>query len=128
MKLKLILIFGIVSFAIFALMNISCNKNERSISDRPLANEPSMGGKSAKDQKEACTVASFIQKGCVTADVDQKILKIYCKGGALSSHIHIYGITKHSNQDIIVKMVESEFRKQGWKRIYLLFLEKENFI
>jgi len=103
-------------------------KNVSTISDRPLADEPSMGAKNAQDQKGACGVASFITKGYIAAQTDEPILKLYCKGGTRSYHIHIYGITKHDNQDIIVKLVETDFHKRGWKPVYLLFLERENFV
>ncbi|PKN38135.1 MAG: hypothetical protein CVU62_04555 [Deltaproteobacteria bacterium HGW-Deltaproteobacteria-2] len=128
MKRKIILIICVLSLVILTIAYLSINKNEQPLSERPLVDEPSMGGKNAKDQNEACSVASFIRKEYVATGTDQDIIKMYCKGGSRSFHIHIYGITKHGSQDIIVKLVESELHKRSWKPVYLLFLERENFI
>jgi hypothetical protein len=128
MKRYLVLLIGVVFLLIITIIFVTKSNNERPIADRPVADEPSMGGKNAKDQEEAEAVASFIKKSYMSFGPNQTAFTLYCRGGFLSSHIHIYGITKHSDQDFIVNSVKAELPMRGWKQVYILFFERENFI
>lgn len=62
MKRYLILLIGVLFLLIIAMVFLSKSSSKQTVTDRPVADEPSMGGKNAKDQAEACEVASLIKK------------------------------------------------------------------
>lgn len=128
MKRKLLFLSVVLFLVIVAVYYFSLKNTEKQLTDRPVADAPSIGGKNAKDQNESGKVAAFIRSSYIATGVDKNTFSLYCKGGNRSLNITIYGITRHSDQDLIVQSVKSEMPKRGWKRVYLLFLERENWV
>jgi hypothetical protein len=92
---------------------------------RTLVRPPHTGMKSAADHDEAMEVLNFIR---VSSPDTYPPPTLYFSAGHKSTHITIYGVTRPSDQDLIVSIVRSEQAKRRWKPIYLLFVERENFI
>ena len=96
------------------------------ISDAPvrtLVEEPPPGMKSSQDKQESAEVLQFITEHYSSTPPP----KLYCEGGSISTHIHVYGITMPAEQDRIVELVRAEFPKRKWKPIYILFRDREHF-
>lgn len=91
---------------------------------RTLVEEPPKGMKSGQDQKEANEVLKFIE----THYTGNPRPKLYCSGGDLSTHIHVYGVTQPAEQDRIVALMQAEAAEHNWKPIYVIFRDREHFV
>jgi hypothetical protein len=98
------------------------------ISPRSLVDPPSRGLETVQAMNESEEVLKLIRDNYTPPNANDTKPKLYCAGGHISNHIHIYGITSAVEQDKIVNLVREEFPKRKWKQIYLVFIDQEKFV